>query len=297
MSAPTTTCPDRFALEHELDRLGVDRVWVDGDVRLHLLRYPGPTDVPAILLPGITSPAITWDFVARGLTGIVRPHVLDLRGRGLSDAPPRGYALEDYVADVRRTMRQLGLERPVLIGHSLGARIAAAVAAGDPGLARAVVLVEPPLSGPARPYPTTLASFFEQIDEAAAGCDASDVRRHFPRWPEAELARRARWLPTCGLAAVAETHAGFERERFEPLWERLSPPLALVHGAESPVVTAADADRLTDANRSAVCVSVPGAGHMLPWDRPDATAVLARLLRVLLASEHAPAPPSEKEAP
>ncbi|HKG37503.1 MAG TPA: alpha/beta hydrolase [Conexibacter sp.] len=295
-TAPATR-PDCAELERELAQLDAERLYVEGDVRLHLLRYHGSADVPALVLPGITSPAVTWDFVARRLTGVVRPHVLDLRGRGFSGAPARGYALADYAADVRRVVEQLGLERPVLIGHSLGARIAAAVAAEDPQLARALVLIEPPLSGPVRPYPTTLSSFFEQLDEAAAGCTAADMRRHFPHWPEAELELRARWLPTCSAAAVAETHSGFERDRFEPLWERLRPPLFLIHGAESPVVTSADAQRLTEVNRAAVCVAVPGAGHMLPWERPDATAVLTRVLQVVLAAEAtAPVSPSERKA-
>ena len=60
--------------------------WVrSGDLRLHVLDYGG-AGVPLVVLPGITSPAITMDFVARELTDLVRPIVVDVRGRGLSDS-------------------------------------------------------------------------------------------------------------------------------------------------------------------------------------------------------------------
>src|SRR5690606_31411545 len=72
--------------------------WVrSGELRLHVLDYGGP-GVPLVVLPGITSPAITMDFVARRLTDLVRPIVVDVRGRGLSDAGA-SYTLEDYADD------------------------------------------------------------------------------------------------------------------------------------------------------------------------------------------------------
>jgi N-formylmaleamate deformylase len=57
----------------------------DAVTRLHVLDYCG-SGVPLVILPGITSPAITMDFVAREITDLVRPIVVDVRGRGLSDS-------------------------------------------------------------------------------------------------------------------------------------------------------------------------------------------------------------------
>src|SRR5439155_20727825 len=72
--------------------------WVTGgDLRLHVLDYGGD-GVPLVMLPGITSPAITMDFVARRLTDLVRPIVVDVRGRGLSDDGD-SYTLADYACD------------------------------------------------------------------------------------------------------------------------------------------------------------------------------------------------------
>jgi len=54
-------------------------------IRQHILHFPGNGE-PLLLVPGITSPAITWGFVAERLSKFYDVHVLDIRGRGLSEA-------------------------------------------------------------------------------------------------------------------------------------------------------------------------------------------------------------------
>ncbi|HEY0576688.1 MAG TPA: alpha/beta hydrolase [Pseudonocardia sp.] len=249
--------------------------WVrNGAVRLHALDYGGD-GVPLVVLPGITSPAITMDFVARELTDLVRPIVLDVRGRGLSDSGAT-YTLDDYASDTLAVIAGLGLDRPLLLGHSMGARIAAAVAAGGAAL-RGTVLVDPPMSGPGRdPYPTTLAAFLGQLAEAARGTDADEVARSWPRWPRREQELRARWLSSCNPDAVAATHAGFETENFFDAWPKVPAPTVLIHGADSPVVTAAGVTEARAANPAAQFVQVPEAGHMVFWDNPTPARTLLR---------------------
>ncbi|UED87927.1 alpha/beta fold hydrolase [Streptomyces profundus] len=244
--------------------------WVSaGSLRLHVLDYGGANLPPLLVIPGITTPAVGMDFVARELTDLARPVVLDVRGRGLSDDGPA--TLDAFADDVAAVVAGLGLERPVLLGHSMGARIAAVAAAR--GAVRGSVLVDPPMSGPGRgPYPTTLPAFLEQLAEARRGTTAAEVARFWPRWPERELGLRARWLASCAEAAVAGTHAGFEGEDFFAVWPSVPAPSVLIHGAESPVVTAEGAAEAAEANPAASVVSVAGAGHMVFWDEP-ATAL------------------------
>jgi N-formylmaleamate deformylase len=250
--------------------------WVhSGALRLHVLDYGG-AGVPLVVLPGITSPAITMDFVARELTDLVRPIVLDVRGRGLSDAGP-SYTLDDYAADTLAVVAGLGLDRPLLLGHSMGARIAAVVAASSGADPRGTVLVDPPMSGPGRaPYPTTLAAFLGQLAEAQRGTDADEVARSWPRWPRREQELRARWLSSCDEAAIAATHAGFESEDFFDAWPKVPAPTVLLHGADSPVVTAAGVAEARAANAGATFVEIPDAGHMVFWDNPATALTLVR---------------------
>lgn len=257
---------------------------VDADgVAIHLLDYGG--DGPAaIVIPGITSPAITWDFAIRELADVARLYVLDLRGRGLSDRGPTDYSVAACAADVAAVTRALKLDRPILLGHSLGARIAAVAGAEHPELFRSLILVDPPLSGPGRgPYPMTLQQFLDQLHEAYAGTTVEAVAKHWPGWPLREHELRVRWLPTCSEDAVAQTHAGFEAEDFFDVWPRLAAradSVAFVHGGRSAVVTAegvAEARRLVP---DATFVEIPDAGHMIPWENFDGfRSTMRELLR------------------
>ncbi|UGS35919.1 alpha/beta fold hydrolase [Capillimicrobium parvum] len=252
-------------------------------LRHHFLSY-GDGDRTVVIVPGITSPAITWEFVAERLADLARVVVLDLRGRGLSDVPAHGYALPDYAADVAGVIDALGLERPVLLGHSLGARIVAALGALHPESCGPMILADPPLTGPGRdPYPTTRESFEQQLHEAYAGTTADEVRRFYPRWPEAELQLRAEWLPTCDESAVMATYRNFELEDFFAYWTRLGGPLLFVHGSVSPVVTAAGAAEVAAANPAAQTVAIADAGHMIPWENLEDFVTVCR--RFIAAAE------------
>lgn len=287
MNAAVTTTGPRAVLQSALADLAdvpAASRWVrSGALRLHVLDYGGSGE-PMVVLPGITSPAIAMDFVARELTDLVRPVVVDVRGRGLSDAG-ESYTLQDYADDTMAVIEGLRLERPLLLGHSMGARIAAVTAARGADL-HGTVLVDPPMSGPGRGrYPTSLDAFLGQLAEARRGTDADEVAAAWPRWPRREQELRARWLSSCDAGAVAATHRGFESEDFFTAWPGVPAPCVLVHGADSPVVTAAGVAQARAANPAARFVEIPRAGHMVFWDSPG---VALRRLRTSLTELLAP---------
>ncbi|MER5437776.1 alpha/beta fold hydrolase [Streptomyces sp. NPDC002790] len=242
-------------------------------LRHSVLTYGDPAHQALLILPGITTPAVCADFLATQLSARgFRVVVPDIRGRGQSDrAASGGYRLVDYAADVAGLVDALDLGAPVVVGHSMGARIAAAYAvrhaADDHG---PLVLVDPPTSGPGRPpYPTTRQAFLDQLREAQAGTTADGVAAHYPGWPRRELELRARHLATCDATAVVETHEGFETEDFFGYWTELRGTVLLVHGADSPVVPPDAVDELRRARPEIPVVPVTGAGHMVPWDDLD----------------------------
>lgn len=279
---PPDRCLPQSALADLADIPATSR-WVrSGAARLHVLDYGGP-GTPLLILPGITSPAITMDFVALELTDAVRPLVLDIRGRGLSDGGG-SYTLEEYAEDTEAVVTGLGLDRPVLFGHSMGARIAAVTAVRGKVALRGTVLGDPPMSGPGRgPYPTSLEAFLGQLAQARRGTDADEVALAWPRWPRREQELRARWLASCDEEAIAATHRGFESEDFFAWWPSVPGPTTLLYGADSPVVTAAGVAEAARLHPDATLTAIPEAGHMLFWDstRP-AVAALREALRPML---------------
>jgi len=269
-----------------VDAIQAERRTVEANgLRHSVLSYGDPTHRALLLLPGITTPAVCADFLATRLAEFGgRVVVPDVRGRGQSDrAESGGYRLVDYAADVAGLVEALDLRAPVIVGHSMGARIAAAYAVrharDDHG---PLVLVDPPTSGPGRAsYPTTRQAFLTQLREAQAGTTADEVAAYYPNWPRRELELRAQNLATCDEIAVMETHEGFETEDFFEYWSEIRGTVLLVHGSESPVVPPVAVEELHRTRPDIPILPVTGAGHMVPWD--DLEQLLSLLTPYLLS--------------
>jgi N-formylmaleamate deformylase len=236
-------------------------------LRHRVLTFGSAEGQDLVFVPGITSPAESVQFIAEQLPEF-RIHVPDLRGRGRSDkAPAGGYRLEDYRTDLDGLIAALDLSSPTIVGHSLGARIAAKWAVTSHTGGSRVVLVDPPTSGPGRaPYPMSLESFQQQLEQARLGTTSEQIRTYFPAWPERELRLRAEILAECDPTAVAETHYGFEHEDFFDLWAHLSGRVTLIRGDRSPVVPSSAVTELRTVNSQIAIHEVSNAGHMVPWD-------------------------------
>ncbi|PKO12784.1 MAG: alpha/beta hydrolase [Chloroflexi bacterium HGW-Chloroflexi-10] len=111
--------------------------------RIHYYRTGGEKE-PVVLLHGLSDYGLCWGRLPLFLEPIYDVVMVDLRGHGLSDKPEDGYRAEIMAQDVAETIRALNLIKPVVVGHSLGAVIAAALAAQSPDLVSGVVLEDPP---------------------------------------------------------------------------------------------------------------------------------------------------------
>jgi N-formylmaleamate deformylase len=249
---------------------GVSRYAPGNGIRLLFLEYGDAGRPDIVIVPGITSPAATWEFVAVELARDYHVFVMDVRGRGLSDHPAAGFTTPDYARDLAMALPALGLNRPLLLGHSMGARIAAAFGAMFEELRGPLIIADPPMTGPGRePYNISEESFLRSIGEARAGAGADDMRRYFPAWTEEQLAQRAEWLPTCDETAVSETWRLFHVELWLEWWRQLHEPVLFLYGSHSPAVGPDGPGRAAKANPAAEVAVVEGAGHMLPFDALD----------------------------
>ena len=105
---------------------------VAGDgVEINLAEWEG-TGKPILCVHGITANCRCWDVLASALVPQYHVMAMDLRGRGRSDKPDTGYALNYHIRDINSLLDNLNIDQAVIIGHSLGAFIGLAFAAQYP---------------------------------------------------------------------------------------------------------------------------------------------------------------------
>jgi pimeloyl-ACP methyl ester carboxylesterase len=114
-----------------------------GGLRLRCLLWGHPADPLVLLIHGAGMLAHAWAPIVPGLLPGWRIIAPDLRGHGESDwvTPPR-YVIEDFAGDLLGVLDALAAQPAVLIGHSMGGRIAAWIAAHAAQRARALVLID-----------------------------------------------------------------------------------------------------------------------------------------------------------
>jgi pimeloyl-ACP methyl ester carboxylesterase len=95
-----------------------------------------------LCLHGLTANCRCWDVIAASLTPVHSITAVDFRGRGLSDKPPTGYSWQHHVRDIFCVLEDLGLNRTVLMGHSLGAYVSMAFAAEYPDRVEKLILLD-----------------------------------------------------------------------------------------------------------------------------------------------------------
>jgi esterase len=231
---------------------------------------------PLVILHGLFGSAANWRAVARGLAGRYRVILADLRNHGASPhAPSMDY--RDQAADVGALLHSLGLERASLIGHSMGGKVAMTLALTAPERVERLVVVD---IAPVR-YPPS----HDRFVRAMRDLDLSAVTRRADAEHELEadvpdlqvrqfllqnlISREGRWRWRLNLDALAA-----ERDAiygFPDLDDsRYHLPALFVAGEQSDYVGEATHERIRTLFPAAVIDVVPGAGHWVHAEQPDA---------------------------
>jgi pimeloyl-ACP methyl ester carboxylesterase len=119
-----------------------DRTAPGDGITLHVRDWGG-VGTPVVLLHGLASNARIWDGVAPRLVASgLRVVALDQRGHGGSEQPDHGYDFATVCRDLAAALAALGVNRPILVGHSWGANVALQYAAERAGAVAGLALVD-----------------------------------------------------------------------------------------------------------------------------------------------------------
>ena len=260
------------------------------DLDLHYIDWGGSAALPAVALHGFALNCRSWDEVAPALSDVLHWYALDQRGHGLSERAP---ALADYsrdrmADDIDGFIRAAGLDRPVVIGHSMGGMNAMTFASRRPEALRALVLVDV--------GPEVSVDGAQQVRQFVAGPYEMDsleawvehTHRYYPFRSKEGIRRRL-------AVSLRETAAGKLAKQFDErfrkaefrgvadsrsgIWEAargLRCPTLLLHGEKSPVLKREQAEHFAESVDAVQLATIPEAGHSVAGDQPEAFAAAVR---------------------
>lgn len=230
------------------------------------------------MIHGIGSTGASWEAVIPALSNVVTPIALDLRGHGDSDRPERGYLYNDYIGDLDGVLEALGIEHPLLMGHSLGGIVALWWAARHPDRAAGIVIADSPLrSGHA--FAPAFDSWLRQNAMPVPELTEWYLAEH-PDWTPERARRRAEVMTGTARNVFVELRAdSLAHEGVDRLAEiaHVTSPILLVRGdpESGSMVVPADAEAFATRLPNARVARIPGAGHALHRTHTDAFAALA----------------------
>jgi pimeloyl-ACP methyl ester carboxylesterase len=251
-----------------------------GGVRIHYTRTgSGSGKPPLVLAHGFSDNGLCWTPVAAALEADYDVVMPDARGHGLTDAPEGvGYGACEQAADLAGLIRALGLERPVVLGHSMGAVTALAFAGLYPDLPRAVLLEDPPAvwspptaapaAAPEAPRPAVPA-WLAALEGKTREEMMAVQRASTPHWSDDELGpwadAKAQLLPK-----IAARQPGAPVD-WPALLAAVRCPVLLITGdpEKGAIVTPDQAEALKTVLPHSQVAHVPGTGHSVRRDDRD----------------------------
>jgi pimeloyl-ACP methyl ester carboxylesterase len=232
---------------------------------------------PIVLVHGLTSSRQAWEPVTALLTRDFTCVTMDLRGHGASSRGP-DYSTLSLVGDVRAVVEELALGEPAVVGHSLGATVAAVYAATHG--AHAVVCVDGSLR---------FGDFAELVQPLA-----EELRSEKTMGAVWSIDRALRLEPYAGIRDMERRVLAFPREVVLGIWDallttmpeqltaiaesflpRITAPLLSLHGSPPPSDYEAWLAGLVNGAQIEVW---DGSGHMLHLVDPERFAARVRPL-------------------
>lgn len=275
----------------------------DDGLSIHARDYPGPDEqAPAVVcLHGLTRNAADFEDLCEHFQDRYRMLAIEQRGRGQSqrDPDPSRYEVGRYVQDTLGMLDALGIDRPVLIGTSMGGLMSMLMLAAAPDRYRGAVIndIGPVVEASGLARIQGYVGKGEPVagwDEAAAATRATNgdafpdfddadwlsfARRVFRERPDGRL--ELDYDPAIAGPLTASGRTGVPPDLWNVFDAMGSTPLLVIRGALSDILSAATVDEIKRRRPDVRAVEVPRVGHAPMLDEPAAlTAIEAFLARV-----------------
>jgi N-formylmaleamate deformylase len=252
--------------------------WTQNDIvingaKLHYIRTGDGSLPPLVLQHGFSDNGLCWSPTAQVLEAEYDIIMPDARGHGLSARVQPGEEI-DMTADLAELIRTLGLERPIVAGHSMGASIASQLGARFPDVPRALVLEDPPWrdfmqqppSGNADPFD----KWFREMAELTVEQIVERNRAEHPTWPEDVLRTWCAAKKQLDLNLFVTMWIDDNMEWREIAKAITCPTLLITADPDKGgIVTPESAAEAVEINPNISVVHIPGTGHHIRFTDYD----------------------------
>lgn len=246
--------------------------WQSGDIEVNELRLhytrTGGAKPQVVLVHGFSDAGLCWTPVAEALEGDYDVIMVDARGHGRSEGPEQGYGPADMAGDLAGVIAGLGLSRPAVLGHSMGAATALVLAGTQPHLIRAILLEDPPAWWVASSIPEASRQRWAWMRARMIGLKRktreeliAEQRAASPSWPEAELGPWADAKLRFSFYALDGVGPG--TLDWEAILRHIRCPVLLITAdpALEAIVSEKDAAAMKALISQLHTAHIPGAGH------------------------------------
>ncbi|MGY6125831.1 alpha/beta fold hydrolase [Paraburkholderia strydomiana] len=240
--------------------------------RIHV-SLRGSGNVALVFLHYYGGSSQTWDRVADELSDQYRVVAPDHRGWGRSSAPATGYRIADLADDAEGVIAALGLQRYVLVGHSMGGKVAQLIASRRPAGLIGLVLV-----APSPPSPTllteearaTLAGAYQSRESVEFVIDHVLTSRTIDEELRAQVIDDS--LRGAPQAKAAWPNAAMSEDITKEV-ASINVPTVVISGELDQVdrIATLQAELLTRIPHAAMQV-IPETGHLSPLEAPKEVA-------------------------
>jgi esterase len=264
-------------------------------LRLHYMDWGAQGDAaalpPFVLLHGFSAHARYWDSFAAHMHDRYHVYALDQRGHGDSEWAEE-YPPESMPSDMAAFVDGLGLDRFVLMGHSMGGGVAFRYTVEHPERVEKLIIVDSALPNPNRvmaPNPNnsvqrSLAKdMFDSEDEVVAHLmrqspKASEerIRQVLPLWfRRTDHGRYTFKFDPALRNRMSGTPEALDRmrraaEQLRTQVHRITCPTLVLRGGNSDILSPEAAEETVAALPNATLVTIPNTGHNIPSDDPRA---------------------------
>jgi len=248
----------------------INSIQLSTGVQLEYLEQGDEKGIPVILLHGYSDSWHSFEEILPYLPESIHAFALSQRGHGNSSKPESNYHPKDLAADVAAFIKEFGLQKAIIAGHSLGGVVAQQFALDYPELTLAIVLID---SSPAFNSNPDMSAFRDEVLKLVDPVDyafAEEFQNSTIVKPIDSIRLKffideSLKLPARVWIAVND---GFMNVDYTKELHKINQPVLIFWGDKDQICPESIQYRMIKEFKNAKLIIYPGTGHALHWEQP-----------------------------